>query len=34
MVVGFPLIYEFQDFEIIWFVNLKIYTEMFISRFF
>ena len=34
MVFIFLLIYQLQDLDIIWLVNLKIYTEMFISVFF
>ena len=34
MVVRFLFIYEFQDLDIIWLVNLKIYTIVFISGFF
>ena len=34
MVVIFLFICELQDLDIIWLVNLKTYTEVFISRFF
>ena len=34
LVVSFPFICEFQALDIIWLVNLKIYTEVFISGFF
>ena len=34
MVVSFLLIYQFQDLDIIWLVNLKIFSEVFISGFF
>ena len=34
MVVIFLFICELHDLDIIWLVNLKIYTEVFISRFF
>ena len=34
MVVSFLLIDQLQDLDIIWLVNLKIYTEVFISGFF
>ena len=34
LVVIFLLIYEFQDLDIVWLVNLKIYIEVFISGFF
>ena len=34
MVFSFLLIYQLQDLDIIWLVNLKIFTEVFISGFF
>ena len=34
LVVSFLFIYELQDLDIIWLVNLKIYTEVFIAGFF
>ena len=34
MVVKFLFIYQIQDLDIIWQVNLKIFSEVFISGFF
>ena len=34
MVLRFLLIYKFQDLDNIWLVNLKIFSEVFISGFF